>query len=193
MSPAQPVRRAAMRPRVGHDGRMAITPDTKDWTWVIEKPCGECGFDASTFSAQQVSELIRANVAGWPAVLSQPGVNQRPHENTWSPLEYGAHVRDVYRIFGQRLQIMLTEVNPLFANWDQDATANEERYNEQNPAEVSAALAEAGEALARSFDEVADESWSREGRRSDGATFTVATFAKYLAHDPIHHLWDVHQ
>jgi hypothetical protein len=23
----------------------AITPDTKDWTWVLERACPECGFD----------------------------------------------------------------------------------------------------------------------------------------------------
>ena len=25
-----------------------ITPDTKDWTWVLERPCPECGFDPAT-------------------------------------------------------------------------------------------------------------------------------------------------
>ena len=25
---------------------MSITPDTKDWTWVLERPCPECGFEA---------------------------------------------------------------------------------------------------------------------------------------------------
>jgi len=31
----------------------------------------------------------------------------------------------------------------------------------------------------------------RTGRRSDGAEFTVDTFARYFVHDPIHHLHDV--
>ncbi|HEY5013683.1 MAG TPA: DinB family protein, partial [Acidimicrobiia bacterium] len=31
-----------------------ITPDTKDWTWVLERPCPECGFDASAFAREQV-------------------------------------------------------------------------------------------------------------------------------------------
>ena len=26
----------------------AITPDDKDWTWVLERPCPECGFDTRT-------------------------------------------------------------------------------------------------------------------------------------------------
>jgi len=29
------------------------------------------------------------------------------------------------------------------------------------------------------------------GRRSDGAVFTVASFARYMVHDPVHHLYDV--
>ena len=29
------------------EGRMSIEPDTKDWTWVLERPCPECGFDAA--------------------------------------------------------------------------------------------------------------------------------------------------
>ena len=35
------------------------------------------------------------------------------------------------------------------------------------------------------------DEWHRTGARSDGARFTVATFARYFVHDPIHHLYDV--
>ena len=27
--------------------RDPIVPDTKDWTWVLDRPCEECGFDAT--------------------------------------------------------------------------------------------------------------------------------------------------
>lgn len=168
---------------------MAITPDTKNWTWVLEKPCPECGFDASTFSAPDVSSLVRTNVAAWPAVLSAPGVRERPDESTWSTLEYAAHVRDVFRIYDYRLALMEREDDPLFPNWDQDATAVEEKYNEQEPSVVSDELVAAGTSLADAFDRVTD--WSRPGRRSDGVSFTIETFAKYFIHDPIHHLHDV--
>ena len=40
-------------------------------------------------------------------------------------------------------------------------------------------------------DAVADNQWSREGRRSDGAAFTVETLARYLLHDIVHPGWDV--
>ena len=55
----------------------------------------------------------------------------------WSPLEYGAHVRDVYRLFDERLALMLTEDEPTFADWDQDVTAREQRYAEQDPEVVA--------------------------------------------------------
>ncbi|MDJ0333730.1 DinB family protein [Salinibacterium sp. G-O1] len=170
---------------------MPITPDTKNWTWVIEKPCAECGFDASTFEATDVAALLRTNAAAWPAVLERPDVRTRPDESTWSPLEYAAHVRDVFRLYGQRLELMQTADNALYPNWDQDATAEAERYNEQDPAVVSVELTEAAEALADAFDRVSD--WSRQGRRSDGVQFTIATFATYFIHDPIHHLYDVNR
>ena len=46
-------------------------------------------------------------------------------------------------------------------------------------------------ALADRFDLVEGDQWERTGVRSDGAEFTVASFAMYFIHDPIHHLHDV--
>lgn len=172
-------------------GSMPITPDTKDWTWVLERPCPECGFDASAVHDDNVAALIRNNVAAWPAVLQRADVAVRPDDSTWSPLEYAAHVRDVYRLFRSRLGLMLKQDDPLYPNWNQDETAIEGRYNEQDPGVVSRELVDAGLALADAFDAVPDEAWSRPGRRGDGARFTVSSFAKYLLHDPAHHLGDV--
>jgi len=170
---------------------MPIVPDTKNWTWVIEKPCPECGFDATTFEPGEVAGLIRDNAAAWPAVLERDDVRQRPDDSTWSPLEYSAHVRDVFRLYRFRLALMLTEDDPLYPNWDQDETAVAEKYNEQDPAVVSAELLEAAEDLALAFEAVEGDKWQRPGRRSDGVSFTVASFATYFIHDPIHHLHDV--
>ena len=57
------------------------------------------------------------------------------------PLEYGCHLRDVGRIFGERLELMLDEDEPQFANWDQDETAAVDRYDLQDPAAVAVELA----------------------------------------------------
>ena len=172
---------------------MPIEPDDKDWTWVLERPCPECGFDASTVAPIDVAGLLRENAAEWRALVERSDVTRRPDDATWSALEYACHIRDVFDLYDRRLGWMLTQDDPTFPNWDQDATAVEERYGEQDPAAVVAAIEAAGARLADSFEAVADDAWSRTGTRSDGARFTVATFARYLVHDPIHHVWDVEQ
>ncbi len=172
-------------------GEGGITPDTKNWTWVVERPCPDCGLDTRALNREQIGTALRDNARQWPELLSRPGACDRPDPATWSTLEYGCHVRDVFRIFDRRLRLMLTEDDPLFPNWDQDATAVQERYAEQSPAVVAEEIVEAAARLAEGFDAVSGPQWDRRGRRSDGATFTVDTFARYLLHDPVHHLHDV--
>ena len=170
---------------------MPIEPETKDWTWVLDETCHECGFDTRTIAGTDVPALVRENAAVWPGVLARPDARQRPDDSTWSPLEYACHVRDVYRLFAVRLNLMLTADDPLFPNWDQDETAVAERYGEQDPATVAVELVAAGEAVAADFDAVRGDQWQRTGRRSDGAVFTVESFARYFVHDSIHHVHDV--
>ena len=179
-------------PRTGGD-LMPITPDTKNWTWVLERPCPDCGFDAAATDPRDVAGMIRDDAEQWLEVLSDDHVDRRPDDATWSALEYGCHVRDVYRRFDERLGLMLEHDDPLFANWDQDVTAVEERYAEQDPGTVGRELREAALVLADRFDSVAGEQWQRTGRRSDGASFTVESFSRYLIHDPVHHQRDVAQ
>jgi hypothetical protein len=168
-----------------------IIPDTKDWTWVLERPCPECGFDARSLARADVGPRLRQAAAGLTAALTAPVAAVRPQPTVWSPLEYACHVRDVFRIFLARLELMLTQDDPLFANWDQDETAVSDRYGAQQPAVVSRELHEAADALADRFAQLPPDVWQRPGRRSDGAAFTVTTFSQYLVHDPEHHVWDV--
>ena len=170
---------------------MAITPDTKNWTWVLDEVCPECGFDAAAIDLSQMGALTRANAAAWPALLATDTARDRPSPDRWSALEYGCHVRDVFRLFDERLRLMLTEDGPQFENWDQDVTAVEERYGEQDPAVVAVEVVAAGNACADRWDTVGDGDWQRTGDRSDGSSFTVETFARYFLHDPVHHLADV--
>ena len=81
--------------------------------------------------------------------------------------------------------------DPLYENWDQDATAIADHYDQQDPAVVARELLEAAQRVAARFDGLTAQQWQRTGRRSDGASFTVASFARYFVHDVIHHLHDV--
>lgn len=168
-----------------------MAPDTKDWTWVLERPCPECGFDGRRIGLADVAVAIEGMTPAWARVLVRPDVAVRPAPDRWSALEYACHVRDVYRLFHARLALMLTEDEPAFANWDQDETAVAERYGEQDPATVAGELADAAAAVAAAFRGVRPDQAGRGGTRSDGARFTVDTLGRYFVHDPHHHLTDV--
>jgi hypothetical protein len=172
---------------------MNITPDTKDWTWVLQRPCPECGFEAAIVTRAELPTLIRENAEAWEEFFRDHDrdFRARPKPDVWSPLEYACHVRDVFHLYEYRLQLMLTEDDPSYPNWDQDATAVDERYEEQDPQQVIIDLRLAAETLAASFAKIEGEQWERTGNRSDGARFTVESFGRYLVHDPIHHLYDV--
>jgi DinB superfamily len=172
-------------------GYPPVPPDTKDWTWVLERPCPECGFVAADVAPDQVGQAVRDAVPRYVRILGRADVRDRPAATTWSPLEYAAHVRDVFGVFDVRLMAMVEGDDPLFANWDQDATALEEGYAHQDPAAVARELAVAGDRVAGRFDAVTPDRWERPGRRSDGSVFTVRTLGQYFLHDVVHHLHDV--
>lgn len=169
-----------------------MEPDTKDWTWTLTRRCEECGLSAGEAEPGEVG--LRAFVAAeeWVQILrSSPAVEVRPEPDVWSPLEYGAHVRDVVRVFDDRLGKMLAEDDPTFANWDQDQAAVDGRYGEQDPEVVADDLEAATLVFVARVRSLTPEQFHRTGRRSNGSEFTVATLLQYFLHDLVHHLWDV--
>ena len=171
------------------------TPDGKDWTWVLSEVCGECGYDIRNFPKDEIGALLRESAERWVEILEgdEGYLRMRPRPDKWSPLEYAFHVRDVFELYHERLVLMLTKDEPHYADWNQDLTAVEKNYNAADPVVVSRDLAMHASRLADRFDSVQGDTWERTGFRSDGAAFTVETFARYFLHDPMHHLWDVQQ
>lgn len=166
-------------------------PDPKDWTWVLRERCPECGFAGTDVSGPDLAGTIHDLVPRWRAALNRLDVRDRPAPGVWSPLEYGAHVRDVHRVFDERLRLILEEDDPLFPDWDQDAAAAADRYDRQDPGRVADELADAAAVLAARFHAVRPDQWERPGRRSNGSSFTVTTLGQYFLHDVVHHLHDV--
>jgi hypothetical protein len=173
--------------------RTTVVPDTKDWTWVLARPCPECGFVADDLPRDELGSRTAAAADDLIAALQRPDATERPRPEVWSPLEYACHVRDVCRVFSGRLHRMLTEEAPAFANWDQDKTALEEDYEHQDPAVVARQLLAESRTIAGAWDAVPGESWERTGTRSDGSTFTVLRLGRYFVHDLVHHVHDINR
>ncbi len=168
-----------------------IVPDEKDWTWTLERACPECGFAAAECQPGEVANLLRLIASRWPDRLTATDAASRPRPGTWSPLEYGCHVRDCCAVFAERLRLMLDEDDPLFPNCDQDRAATEADYAAAEPESVARELVSNAEVFAARLDSVLGQAWQRTGRRSNGSSFTVETLTQYFAHDLVHHAWDV--
>ena len=171
--------------------RDPIVPDTKDWTWVLERPCPECGFDAAAQSLADLPARIHDTAMAWSDVLARTDVGVRPAPAVLSPLEYACHVHDVHVVFAERVRLMLEVDEPAFANWDQDATAVEDDYAGQDPVTVAVELIEAAGTVAGTYATVTDAARARRGLRSNGDEFTVEGLGRYHLHDVVHHLHDV--
>lgn len=170
------------------------TPDTGDWTWVLYRPCPDCGFRADDVRPDGIAEIVRDAGQRYAAVLDRADVRVRPAEGVWSPLEYSCHVRDVCDVMGGRLEQILAGGGTdmvRFANWDQDAAAVEHAYWASDPATVRGELGRAFERAAAAFERPRREEWQWKGLRSNGAEFTAETLGQYFVHDLLHHLWDV--
>ncbi|HEY2880517.1 class I SAM-dependent methyltransferase [Nocardioides sp.] len=168
-----------------------LEPDTKDWTWVLDRPCDECGFEASAYDRPAIPRAFRQNAHVWFALLADPAAGERSRPDRWSTLEYACHVHDVHQIYHDRVSQMLAEDDPLFDNWDQDSSAEQGRYADQLPSIIGPTLVAAAYAIGDLYDSVPPLSWQRPGRRSDGHTFTIESLARYQLHDVVHHLHDV--
>ncbi|MGY4721666.1 DinB family protein [Naumannella huperziae] len=112
---------------------MVIAPDTKDWTWVINDPCPECGFDPASVTRDNLVARMTAALEPWSAILQREDVRVRPDPDTWSEGEYGAHIADVCEVMAGRIALILAEDDPEFANWDQDRAAAEGDYPSRDP------------------------------------------------------------
>jgi len=171
--------------------------DDKDWTWVLDRPCPEWGYDANALSRDELAGRIRSVGGSWRELLGRGPVVQRLAEadhRTWTPLEYGCHVRDVFDLFEDRTRKMLKKRKPpTFKDWDQEEAADKGDYADQDPAKVAYELASNAGKFADVLDRVSGDEWAKQGQRSDGASFTVESLARYLLHDVEHHLWDARQ
>lgn len=173
---------------------MAIEPEAKSWTWVNERPCPECGFDASATDPPRVPDLVRANVGDWRRLLGAPPARllTRPDDSTWSAVEYACHVRDVYELLADRFDRFGVEQHPVFDDWHPDRVAEARDYPaERDPGQVFDQLARHAERVITHATEMTDAGWQRQGTRADGLVFTAGFLSTYLTHDVIHHVNDV--
>lgn len=169
------------------------TPDEKDWTWVLRRPCSECGFDPAALTTEAIPGIVSDVAARFVEVLRRPDAGVRPEPGTWSAIEYGRHAADVCEVMTGRLRLILGSggAGASFVDWDQDAAAVDRQYWRSTAEETAALLTSRAEEAACAWSEPTPAQWTWPGLRSNGSTFTAASLGVYFTHDLTHHLTDV--
>ena len=163
--------------------------------------CAECGFDESVVSEANAEEAIRSLGPRYYAALIAPGsdedadalVRKRPDPETWSVLEYAAHMRDVIALWGFALHRTLTEDQPNLPAADPgfpDRAATEGSYNTQDPTTVARELSANADRMANKVATIGAGQWRRTA--SFGETeVTPIWIVRKVAHEGHHHLMDI--
>ena len=155
-----------------------------------------CGLDLDTINPPDAVAALRSFPRRYRAVLTgfeddedpEALLRRRPDPSTWSALEYAAHVRDVFRLFDDRIRQALSSDGVEVADWDHEAAAA--GYGGEEPSRVLDALVEAAERLAGAVSQVPDDGWDRAVVRL-GQRESVLAMARKAVHEGSHHLKDV--
>lgn len=163
----------------------------------MTEPCPECQFDPT--SVDDVGSEIAALARKFAAPLTRflPGedggalLRTRPDPDTWSPLEYACHVRDVLVRFEERTRAMVAQPGIRFGWWDHEAAVVDDDYAGRDPATVADEIAEATSAYASTLADLDPIDREATGERRPDEIFTVETLAIWGLHEAKHHQLDI--
>jgi DinB superfamily len=158
--------------------------------------CDVCGFEWDAVSAREVASRVVEAADLVASVLregDEAGLRTRPHAATWSAVEYGAHVRDVFYNIRDRIVVGLVEDTPRPKAMYGAARADLGLYAEDEPVTLAAELELAARLFARTVRALEPEQlartivygWPREAERS------LRWVAAQAVHEAEHHAADV--
>jgi hypothetical protein len=156
--------------------------------------CVACDFDGSLFDPRQLLVAIRDLGPEWSTLLLNAGddLRVRPAPETWSPIEYAAHSRDItaLHVFGVDQALKLDE--PVIPEIAADELIQEAAttYAASDPGLVALELGDQARRLADLAEAAGTGSWSR-GITIGASRRDVRSLLEHALHDSHHHLIDV--
>lgn len=154
--------------------------------------CDGCGFAYPELDVTVAGPVVSAVTERVRAAFGDVAdLRRRPSSGTWSALEYGCHLRDVYVSSTIRLYRVRTEDSPRLEPMLNDLRAARFGYNELDPRAV---LNELGLVVGGFLDELArvrDDGWGRTASRLPGEVRTARWLVRNAAHEGRHHVLDI--
>jgi hypothetical protein len=168
------------------------------WQWhrIQTEACPQCGDNPAALPVESLGPLAVERAAAWRDFLEHADdayVRHIPEPGVFSPLQYAAHVRDILRVYTERIVLGLEQDAPTVPIFQPPQEVWEE-YNRSDVNELAADI----EARARRLEEVGanmdQAAWSRIVVNDRGVygvyTFTLAGLARNAVHEAHHHLLD---
>jgi DinB superfamily len=161
----------------------------------VTAPCPGCGFAYDLRRAATAGDDIRARVVEIVAILRDNNVDvtARPRPDTWSPLEYACHLRDVLLVQRERVLAARRVDGVACASMGREERVEHDGYNEQNSDDVARQLADAATLFSNVLARLADDDWDRTVVYNYPETHerSLRWVAVHTAHELQHHLLDV--
>jgi len=157
--------------------------------------CGECGFEYDLGAAPKAGAAIVEGASQWAVILSDDttSLRHRPRPDTWSPLEYGCHVRDVLLVQRERVLAARRTDRPSFDPMGRDERVEHDGYAHQHPDAVARQLTDAAGMLANVLDRLDARDWERcvTYNYPQRLERSLRWVALHTVHEVRHHLADV--
>lgn len=156
--------------------------------------CEECGFTYDLAAAEDAAQAITTGVAEIAALLNaDEDLRTRREPETWSPLEYGCHVRDVLLV--QRERLLAAQWNDLLdcAPMGRDERVALDGYAEQNPADVARQVVDAAHLIGNDLQRLDADAWERRVvyHYPETQEVTLRWVALNTVHEVQHHGLDI--
>ena len=156
--------------------------------------CRERGFAYVLEGAPDSGPAIVQGAAALAAILTDGGESRmRPEPRTWSPLEYGCHLRDVLLVQRERVLAARRTDRPSFDPMGRDERVEHDGYIDQDPADVERQLTDAADLFANVLSRLGPTDWDRTVMYSYPAPFerSLRWVSVHTVHEVRHHLLDV--
>jgi len=123
--------------------------------------------------------------------FSPDAVRRPPRPGKWSAIEIACHLRDVDRVYAERVTKAAFSERPVFWVMDNDRVAQSLRYREADPASVLKEARRRREDLLLLLRALPHRAWSRAGLHPRRGEITIERLASELAGHDEHHLGQI--
>jgi hypothetical protein len=164
------------------------------YCWSVDR-CDGCGFEYDLGEAPLAGAAIVQGAEELVSILngSAADLTTRREARTWSPLEYGCHVRDVLLVQRERVLAARTMDRPSFYPMGREERVQYDGYSEQAVFDVARQLGDAARLFANVLSRLGPEEWDRVVMYNypEPRERSLRWVAVHSVHELRHHTLDV--